>query len=458
MLSRVAVAASAAILLLSGGLSASAQAPAAERGAPRGEGRGGAPAGTMSRYVSIDRRINAVIWSPSTPGPHAGVVLVGMHDEGNNMDHISGPNLARRGYTIINANTRTAPDPEDHDTDWDNVLLDVGAVVKYARAMPGVTKVIVLGHSSGGPLMAAYQNIAENGTKACNDAHKIFKCPDTLANLPKADGVILLDPIFGVGANVLASVDPAITDAAPRVRNPALDMFAPKNGFSKDGAHYSAAFLKAYMAAEARKNNAMIAAAEARYAAIKAGHGKYADDEPFIAAGATRRPRIWPPALGLLTHTKEAHTLLKADGTTPTEVINSVRPPMGLVLTSDKIDSGSLETSVKRMLNTFSTRALPGYAVDEDSISGVDWASSYNNTPNNVEGITVPFLTIGMTGHYWIVSAEMAYQHAKSADKSVAFVEGATHGMTPCMNCNGNYGDTVGRTFDYIANWMNTRF
>ena len=75
------------------------------------------------------------------------------------------------------------------------------------------------------------------------------------------------------------------------MRNPALDMFAAKNGFSKDGAHYSPAFLKAYFAAEARKNNAMIAAAEARYAAIKAGHGKYSDDEPFIASPAPRAAR-----------------------------------------------------------------------------------------------------------------------------------------------------------------------
>ena len=75
-----------------------------------------------------------------------------------------------------------------------------------------------------------------------------------------------------------------------------------------------------------------------------------------------------------------------------------------------------------------------------------------------MEGITAPFLVMGMTGHYWIVSAEMAYQHAKSADKSVAFVEGATHGIAPCKNCNGDYGDTVARTFDYIANWLNTRY
>ncbi|HTI67127.1 MAG TPA: hypothetical protein VL460_06230 [Caulobacteraceae bacterium] len=443
---RRALAACAAVLLLSAGLSASAQAPA----------RGATP-GAVSAYVRIGQ-LNTVIWRPAAPGPHAGVVLVGMHDEGNNMDHISGPNLAMRGYTIINANTRTAPDAEDRDTDWDKVLADVGAVVKYARAMPGVTKVLVLGHSSGGPLMAAYQNIAENGLKACNGPEKIFKCPASLAGLPKADGVILLDPIFGVGANVLASVDPAImNEQAPRLRNPALDSFNPKNGFDVKGAKYSPAFKRAFFAAQAARNNRLIAAAQARWRLIESGQGRFKDDEPFVAAGATRRPRLWPPALDLLSHTKDAWPLIHADGKVTTEVVRSVRPPMGTVLNSDRLD-GALDTSVMRFLNTFSTRALPGYAVGEDSITGVDWASSYTNTPNNVEGITVPFLVMGMGGHYWLVSTEMAYQHARSADKSVAFVEGATHGIAPCRNCGGDYGDTVGHTFDYIAKWMDARF
>jgi hypothetical protein len=449
---RRALAGSAAALLLSTGLSASAQAPAAAPG-------GRAADGAVSRYVNIERRINALVWRPAMPGPKASVVLVTMHDESNNIDNAAGPNLARRGYTVITANTRTAPDPEDHDTDWDKVLADVGAGVFHHRAMPDVTKVVVWGHSSGGPLMAAYQNIAENGVAACQDAKKVLKCPDSLAGLPKADGVILTDPIFGVGANVLASVDPAITDTRPRVRDPALDVYNPKNGFDAKGGAYSAAFKKAYFAAEARKNNAMIAAAQVRYNEIKAGRGRFTDDEPFLAPGASRRPRLWPMDLHMLAHTKNAWPLLKADGTVSTQVIHSVRPPMATSVSSDRMgNDGSLNTSVKRFLNTFATRALPGYSVDEDSISGVDWASSYSNTPGNVEGITVPFLTMGMTGHYWIVSTEMAYLRVKSADKSIAFVEGATHGIVACKVCGGDYGDTVGHFYDYVAGWLGPRF
>jgi pimeloyl-ACP methyl ester carboxylesterase len=335
-------------------------------------------------------------------------------------------------------------------------------VVRYARSLPGTTKVVLIGHSSGGPLMSAYQAIAENGVAFCRGPRRLSQCPDTLANLPRADGLILLDPIFGVGANVLTSVDPAVTDERrPRALDPRLDSFNPANGFARAGAHYPDGFRAAYFAAQARRNNALIEGALAAARRVAAGQGQFVDDEPFLAAGANRRPRIWQPDLSMLSHTRGAYPLIHGDGQVTTEVIRSVRVPSGTTPTTPVLNGGSLDTSAKRFLSTFATRALPGYRVTEDSIEGVDWASSYTNTPSNVEGVTVPFLVMGMTGHYWLVSAEMAYQRVRSADRSIAFVEGATHGFTPCAPCArtpGEFGDTVAHTFDYIAAWLGPRF
>jgi len=417
--------------------------------------------GVVSPFMKI-RGIDAVISRPAAPGPRSHVAIVIMHDESDSLDNLEAPRLAAAGYVVLSTNARTGPDPEDHDTNWDNVLTDVRTVVRYARTMPGVTKVVLSGHSSGAPLMGAYQNIAENGVKACNGPEKLSKCPDSFGDFPKADGVILLDPIFGVGLNVLASMDPAITDEnRPRVLDPALDSASPANGFAKTGAHYSEDFRKRFFAAQAQRNNRVIEAALARAAQIKAGAGKFVDDEPFLVPGATRIPRLWRPDLSMLSHTRAAHTLIRGDGTITTQVVHSVRVPSGTEANTDRLDGGALDTSVHRFLNTFATRALPGYGVTEDSITGVDWASSYSNTPNNVEGVTVPMLVMGMTGHYWIVSAEMAYDHAKSADKTVAFVEGAVHGFTPCTACAktpGEYGDTVAHVFDFVTQWLDKRF
>jgi hypothetical protein len=118
---------------------------------------------------------------------------------------------------------------------------------------------------------------------------------------------------------------------------------------------------------------------------------------------------------------------------------------------------------VRRFLSTFATRTTPNFNITEDNITGIDWGSSYNSTPANVEGVTVPILILGMTGHYWIVSSEIAYEHAASHDKTVAFVEGATHGITECVPCRVNnggqsFGDTEKTTFDYVASWLGPRF
>lgn len=47
----------------------------------------------------------------------------------------------------------------------------------------------------------------------------------------------------------------------------------------------------------------------------------------------------------------------------------------------------------------------------------------------------VPSLALGMTGHWEGLAAEKIYDHAKSADKSRAFIEGADHIYRTCTKC-----------------------
>jgi hypothetical protein len=97
------------------------------------------------------------------------------------------------------------------------------------------------------------------------------------------------------------------------------------------------------------------------------------------------------------------------------------------------------------------------YGFDADSFRGIEWASSYSCPPSSVEGVTVPLLAMGMTGHWEFLAAETIYEHARSADKSIAFVEGATHGYTTCTACEerpGQFGDTLKTTYDYVDAWL----
>ena len=49
-------------------------------------------------------------------------------------------------------------------------MLDVKAAFDYAKSQPGITKVILLGHSGGSPVMSLYQAVAENGDRVLPEA------------------------------------------------------------------------------------------------------------------------------------------------------------------------------------------------------------------------------------------------------------------------------------------------
>ena len=411
----------------------------------------------MPSYTRI-AGINAVVYERRPPAGTTprDTVVVTMHDSSDTLNSPAAAHLAAAGYTTIAANARTAPDPEDHATNWYDVLADVATLVGFARSLDGVQRVVLFGHSSGAPLMAAYQHIATHGIAGGNGLSPIVACPNNLSGVDAADGVILMDPIFGLGTNVLASMDPAIVDESdPSKLDPALDCFRPENGFSSAGAAYSAEFRARFFAAQAARNNRLIQRASERLAAIETGHGAWTDDEPFVVPGATRYPRLWRPDLTLLAHTTRAHTLLRADGSESVEVVHSVRGPSGTQPSTRLLAGGTLNTSVRRFLSTFATRALPDYSVGADCIAGVDWGSSMTNLPATVPSVRVPTLIMAMTAHYWLVSAEMAYDLSGAADKSIAFVEGATHGFTPLRP---EYGDTLARTMDHVAHWLDARF
>lgn len=441
-----------------------------------------AQSAVANNFVRIAPRVAGVLYKPAASSPRSHIAVVVMHDNNDFLDHPSTRALASRGYTVLAANPRYAPDLDDRDTDWDAALTDLAAAVRHARALPGVDRVVLLGHSSGAPLAAAYQNIAENGIKACQGPEKIVPCPSSLAGLAAADAVVLLDPIFGLGANVLTSVDPALAEGSAARE---LDMYAAANGFTGTGARYSEPFRKRFLQAQATRNAGLIAQALQRRRAVAEGKSDFLDDEPFVVPGATRTPRLWRPDLALLSHTRGSYTLLHGDGSRSVEVVRSVRVPSGLAPTvADRNDrdaaqpasaaaggrdqrarpllaGGSLDTTARRFLSTFASRSTPDYDITEDNVTGIDWQSSYTSTPGNLEGVKAPLLVMGMTGHYWIVSSEIAYEHAASKDKSLAFVEGATHGFMPCQPCArtpGQFGDTTATTFQYVADWIGQRF
>ncbi len=413
-------------------------------------------------FVHLANGVPGVLYEPAVPGPKAATAVFIMHSSADYLAFPGCTELARRGYRALCANNSTGKSGVSNDGVLDEVLLEAGAGIAWLRKQPGVAYVVLLGHSGGGTVMSAYQAIAEAGLPFCQAPDKIWKCPNSLAHLPPADGVMLVDSNWGLAEMTLFSIDPAVTDeASGRTLDPKLDMFGPANGFQPSGSHYPASFVRAFLSAEGRRNDALIAAAETKLAAIRGGQGSYDDDAPFVVPGAVLlggNNKLFSQDLSLMAHTEAAWPLVHADGSITTQVVPSVRVAENVRNLSPSFLKGALKTTVRNYLNNYAVRVGPDFGYDADGVHGVEWTSTYASPPGDVGAISVPLLVLGMTGHWEYLAAETIFSRARSADKSLAFIEGATHLYTTCKPCErrpGEFGDTQKTTYDFIDGWLN---
>jgi hypothetical protein len=406
-------------------------------------------------YIPLGPGTPGVLYEPVNPGAKSHLAVVVMHGG----DYLTFPTcfeLSQRGYRVLCANPVQGA--------GDAPLLSVKLAVAYARSYPGVQKVVLFGHSGGGVLMSTYQNIAENGLKACQGPEKIYKCSDSVANLPAADGLILEDANWGIMG--LLSLDPAVINYDNGVKiNPEFDLFNPANGFNPKGSDYSQEFIHKFQTEVARKYNELVKRAQERLADIQAGKGRFADDEPFpLASGGSGVPnnKLFAQDVKLMSHTNKPWPLIHSDGSVTTEVVHTVRVPENPKSTTEYLGMGGSNGTVRSFLRT-AVRVNPDFSYDESSIHGVDWNSNYTNPIGNSAGIHVPLLFVGNTGHWEYLVGESVYEHSASKDKSLAFMEGAFHSLNTCAPCEkypGQYGDTIKPLFDYMDHWLsqNNRF
>ncbi|MGJ3558222.1 hypothetical protein ACR6C2_01760 [Streptomyces sp. INA 01156] len=96
--------------------------------------------------------------------------------------------LARAGHHVVAAGTRYSNG--DAALIMENVLLDLGAVVKDAKERLGYERVVLAGWSGGGSLMMGYQAEAEKPVIKLTGAGEYTPLADT--RLTPADGVMIL--------------------------------------------------------------------------------------------------------------------------------------------------------------------------------------------------------------------------------------------------------------------------
>jgi len=189
-------------------------------------------------------------------------------------EHYLAEYLARRGFGFLGWNTRFRG-AEAYFL-LDHALAEIGVGVRWLREVAGVQRLVLLGNSGGGSLMAAYQsqavepNVTPSGGRAA----------DAIADLPAADCYVSLAAHPGRPDVFTAWMDPSVLDEAdPLSVDPALDPFDPAHG-----PPFSTEFQRRYRDAQRARNERITDWALRRLAELR---GTRAVDQLF------HTPRTW---------------------------------------------------------------------------------------------------------------------------------------------------------------------
>jgi fermentation-respiration switch protein FrsA (DUF1100 family) len=211
-------------------------------------------------------------------------VVVAMHPIGSPgyLPMFSG--MARAGMHVIASDTRYSNG--DAALLMENVLLDLGAVIKDAKQRLGYERVLLAGWSGGGSLMIGYQGEAEQPRITQTAAGEYSALADT--SLVPADGVMILAAHRSRHYLLTEFLDPSIIDeATPGNRDPQLNLYDPANASQPP---YSADFIAAYRAAQVARGRRITAYAKEKLDDLRRT-GREDQEHCFVVQGTMADPR-----------------------------------------------------------------------------------------------------------------------------------------------------------------------
>jgi len=183
--------------------------------------------------------------------------------------------LARAGHHIIACASRYSAG--DAPLEMENVVLDLGACIRDAKERLGYKKVVLLGWSGGGSLMAGYQAEAEKPVIQLTASGE--ETPLAGAKLIAGDALMLVASHRSRHQLLTGQIDPSVLDERdPDKRDPSLDIYDPANPAQPP---YAQDFIARYRAAQIARNRKISEWARDKLASLKARGGAH-DEFCFV--------------------------------------------------------------------------------------------------------------------------------------------------------------------------------
>lgn len=390
------------------------------------------------------RQLRALYWTSERAHltkPKVGVVVI--HPRIDFHHHYAVPRLVDAGFAVLAANSRHVGN--DMMAEHEEMVLDVAACVRWLREKRGVEKVVLLGNSGGGSLVAFYQAEAR---KAPGD--RLAASPGGSASrfdsapMTPADAMVYLAAHRGQGRILLDSIDPSVVDESDVLSSePSLDMYNTRNGFAEPPAwsSYSAEFLERYRAAQVERVSRLDAVARGHLAR----HAEATDESE--AQGFAARPFA------------ERQEALRRRACETVMVVHRTMADPACVdagLDPSPRDYGSLLSERPDLMN-YAALGLARAVTPRAWLSTWSGLSSNADLVANVAGIREPTLIVHAERDREIrpTDAALVLEACASRDKKLVTIAGARHYFEP--EAGERDAPHVELAMDAIVPWIQER-
>ena len=294
--------------------------------------------------------------------------------------------MAEAGYHVMTCGSRYPKN--DSALIMEKVALDMQAHMRHAREEFGYEKIVLAGWSGGGSLSMFYQSEAEDPS--------ITETPggdpvDLVgAGFEPADAVLQLADHVSRALILTEWMDASIIDEQnPDIRNEEFNLYNPDN---PNQPTYSAAFLERYIAAQVARNRKITSWVQDRLAYLREHKGPAAE-QGFVVHGTMADPRWLDPTIDP----------------------NDRKPNWSYM-------------GDPAMLNN-APAGLARFCTLRSWLSQWSCDLSAANGPACAARISVPVLVVGNTADDGCTPSHTnrIFEAVASKDKSLQFVQGATH-------------------------------